>query len=62
LRKALLENIYYRNKTAELKILKEPPPTGVGEDEGKKEPSYTVGGNVNYYNHSGKKSGGYLKT
>jgi hypothetical protein len=22
------------------------PPTGVGEDAGKKEPSYTVGGNV----------------
>jgi hypothetical protein len=24
-----------------------PPPTDVGEDAGKKEPSYTVGGNVN---------------
>jgi hypothetical protein len=24
-----------------------PPPTGVGEDSGKKEPFYTVGGNVN---------------
>jgi hypothetical protein len=24
-----------------------PPPTGAGEDAGKKEPSYTVGGNVN---------------
>jgi hypothetical protein len=24
-----------------------PPTTGVGEDAGKKEPSYTVGGNVN---------------
>jgi hypothetical protein len=23
-----------------------PPTTGVGEDAGKKEPSYTVGGNV----------------
>jgi hypothetical protein len=29
---------------------------------GKKEPSYTVGGDVNYYNHSGKKFGGYLKS
>jgi hypothetical protein len=28
-------------------ILVEPPTTGVGEDAGKKEPSYTVGGNVN---------------
>jgi hypothetical protein len=24
-----------------------PPPTGVGKDAGKKEPSFTVGGNVN---------------
>jgi hypothetical protein len=29
------------------KFLPTPPTTGVGEDEGKKEPSYTVGGNVN---------------
>jgi hypothetical protein len=28
--------------------------TGIGEDAWKKEPSYTVGGNVNLYNHSGK--------
>jgi hypothetical protein len=28
---------------------------------GKKEPSYSAGGNVNYYN-SGKKFGGYLKS
>jgi hypothetical protein len=27
----------------------------------KKEPSYTVGGNINLYNHSEKKFGGYLK-
>jgi hypothetical protein len=33
----------------------------VGKDAGKKEPSYTADGNVNYYNHSGKKFGGYLK-
>jgi hypothetical protein len=33
----------------------------IKKDAGKKEPSYTVGGNVNYYNHSGKKFGGYLK-
>jgi hypothetical protein len=36
------------------KSLATPPPIGVGEDAGKKERSYTVGGNVNYYNHSGK--------
>jgi hypothetical protein len=29
---------------------------------GKKEPSYTAGGNVNWYNDSGKKFGGYLKS
>jgi hypothetical protein len=29
---------------------------------GKKEPSYTVGGNVNWYNHSGKKFEVYLKS
>jgi hypothetical protein len=29
---------------------------------GKKEPSYIVGGNVNYYHHFGKKFGGYLKS
>jgi hypothetical protein len=28
----------------------------------KKEPSYTAGGNVNQYNHSGKKFRGYLKS
>jgi hypothetical protein len=28
---------------------------------GKRKPLYTAGGNANYYNHSGKKFGGYLK-
>jgi hypothetical protein len=32
--------------------------TYVGEDVRKKEPSYTAGGNVNYYNHYGKQYGG----
>jgi hypothetical protein len=27
----------------------------------KKEPSYTAGGNVSYYNHFGKQYGGFLK-
>jgi hypothetical protein len=30
----------------ELLPLRTPPPTNVGEDMGKKEPSYTAGGNV----------------
>jgi hypothetical protein len=42
-------------------LLKKTPTTGVGKDEGKKEPSYTVGGNVNEYNHSGKKIWRLLK-
>jgi hypothetical protein len=33
----------------------------VGEDVGKKETSYTVGGNVKYYNHYGKQYSGSLK-
>jgi hypothetical protein len=32
--------------------------TYVGEDVRKKEPLYTAGGNVNYYNHYGKQYGG----
>ena len=27
---------------------------------GRKEPSYTVGGNANWYNHYGEQYGGYL--
>ena len=30
----------------------------VGEGVEKREPSYTVGGNVNWYNHYGKQYGG----
>jgi hypothetical protein len=41
--------------------LKTPPPTGVGEDVGENEPSYTDGGNASYSNHSGKQYGGFLK-
>jgi hypothetical protein len=35
--------------------------TNVGEDIGRKEPSYTPGGNVSYYSHSGKQYRGFLK-
>jgi hypothetical protein len=35
--------------------------TNVGEDVGKKEPSHTADGNLNYYNHCGKQYGGLLK-
>ena len=33
-----------------------------GEDVEKREPSYTAGGNVNWYNHYGEQYGGSLKT
>jgi hypothetical protein len=50
--KKLLDTINTFSKVAEYKInyknlLLISPPTGVGEDMGKKETSYTVGGNVN---------------
>jgi hypothetical protein len=35
--------------------------TCVGEDVGKKEPSYTTGKNASWCNHSGKIFGGFLK-
>ena len=35
--------------------------TNVGEDAEKREPSYTVGGNVNWCSHSGKLCGGSSK-
>ena len=33
-----------------------------GEGVEKREPSYTVGGNVNWYNHDGEQCGGSLKS
>ena len=33
--------------------------TNAGEGVEKREPSYTVGGKVNWYNHYGKQYGGY---
>ena len=35
--------------------------TNVGEDVEKREPSYTVHGNVNWCSHCGKQCGGFLK-
>jgi hypothetical protein len=42
-------------------IIKNTTTTNVGEDVGKKEPSYTAGGNASWCNHSGKQHGGFLK-
>ena len=36
--------------------------TCIGEDEEKREPLCTVGGNVNWCNHCGKQYGGFHKT
>jgi hypothetical protein len=38
-----------------------PPTTGVGEDVGKKQHSYTAGRNGRWCTHSGKKFGDFLK-
>ena len=35
--------------------------TNVGNDVEKREPSYTVGGNVNWHTHHGKQQGGFSK-
>jgi hypothetical protein len=43
----LAENFaYLKQLLRKLKSLATSPTTGVGKDAGKKEPSYTVGGNV----------------
>ena len=40
---------------------KRPQITNAGKDVEKKEPSYTVGGNVNWCSHHGKQYGGSSK-
>jgi hypothetical protein len=42
-------------------IIKNTTTRGNGEDVGKKELLYTAGGNASWYNHSGRKFGGFLK-
>ena len=39
-------------------LRKEQQITNIGEGVEKREPSYTVGGNVNWYTHSGEQYGG----
>ena len=43
-------------------IIKKSQTTNTGDGVEKREPSYTVGGNVNWHNHSGEQYGGSLKT
>ena len=40
-------------------ILKKKTVTNVGKAVQKREPSYTVGGKVNWYSHYGKQFGGF---
>jgi hypothetical protein len=42
-------------------IIKNTTTTCVGKDVGKKEPSYTAGGNASWCNQSEKKFGGFIK-
>ena len=42
-------------------LSKRPQMTNVGEDVEKREPSYTVGGNVNWCSHCGKQYGSFSK-
>ena len=43
-------------------IIKKKEITSIGEDVEKRELSYTVGGNVNWYTHYGKLNGGCSET
>ena len=42
-------------------IKKKSPNNNAGEDTEKREASYTVGGNVNWYSYYGEKDGGSIK-
>ena len=47
---------YYLTQVRTAIIKKDPQITNAGEGEGKREPSYTVGGNVNWYSYCGEVS------
>jgi hypothetical protein len=44
-----------------LLLSRTPPTISVGKDVREKEPSYTAGGNVSWYNLYGKQYGGFFK-
>jgi hypothetical protein len=52
----------YYHTPVRIAIIKNTTNTNVGEDVGKKEPSYTAGRNASWCNHSGKRYGGFLKS
>ena len=52
----------YHLTPARIAIIKKYPQTiSVGEGMERREPSYTVGGNVNWYSHCGEQHGDSLK-
>ena len=52
---------YYYLIPVRMAIIKMPTNVNAGEDVEKKESSYTVGGNVNWYNYYGEQYGGSLR-
>ena len=55
-------NEVYHLTLVRMAIIKKSTTVYAGEGVEKKEPSYTVGGNVNWCSHNGKHYGGSLKT
>ena len=53
--------VKYQLTLVRMAIIKNLQITNAGEGVEKREPSYTVGGNVNWYSHYGKPYGGSLK-
>ena len=51
----------YHFTLVKMGIIKRIQTTNVGKDVGKREPSYTVGENVNWCSHCGKQYGGFSK-
>ena len=52
---------YHLTHQSEWPSLKSPQAINAGEDAVKREPSNTIGGNVNWYSHYGKQYGCSLK-
>jgi len=51
----------YLHENNEQESCSKSPQTNGGEGVERREPSYTVGGNVNWYSHYGEQYGGFLK-
>ena len=54
-----VNQLFFNYKINELK--KYPQTTNTGESMERREPSYSVSGNVNWYSHCGEQYGGSLK-